>query len=88
MPERMILNIEVASVINSSNWNDPECKGFDKSCGQREIGHTQMSLRTECYFVGFSFGGWGRWERHFKLGKVTDWYSYFSITCIATFDFG
>ena len=31
-----LLADEVASVINSSNWNDPEqCKGYDKSCGLR-----------------------------------------------------
>ena len=47
----VVLNIEVASVINSSNWNDPEqCKGFDKSCGQREIEHTHKVFFRRIFF--------------------------------------
>ena len=52
----VVLNIEVASVINSSNWNDPEqCKGFDKSCGQREIEHTHKVFFRRILFWGL---GW------------------------------
>ena len=54
--------IEVASVINSSNWNDPEqCKGFDKSCGQREIEHTH-----KVFFRRILFWGLG-WDFNLKI---------------------
>ena len=57
------IDLQVTVVLNK------QCKGFDKSCGQREIWHTQISLKTECSFIGFSFGGWSAGRgRHFKLG--------------------
>ena len=46
------IDLQVTVVLNK------QCKGFDKSCGQREIEHTQMSVNTEFSFIGFSFGGW------------------------------